>query len=439
VTASGRASGRWRWLVAPFSPRGLSGFALLGFFLLSVMATGLGFADLRAANTDSGDLSPPELVFTIATTLFVVTAMMVALHHLVAGERWWLKLISFLFYLLFAVWTVGFGYGFFWKELAGQEFTERQFEATITNLSASIARASAALETSEHATADVATLAATRAETEAAEGRTCANHPTSTPGEGPLMRSRFAFAERANNLGAEVRTVWIAPVAGQRARLERQVSALTKRTVPANAPAAERATLEKLAAAAKLPSAERRALFTGIHEEARTFASAANDLRALHAGAYADRLTSLAAEVGPDPQRPGSADPARIADPGYCWDVVLNEKLLAAATQLRAVERVDAPEFEFLEGPKATRAAFFGLIQWIARPIGLQVEGAHAFAFDDKAFLALFASIAVDLGIVFLTIIRDAPRTSRRKLRAGQGQGAPTPPRLSGILGPRRR
>src|SRR5262245_17749739 len=88
-TMKGRASSRWRWLTAPFSPRGLSGFALLGFFLLSVLATGLGFADLRAANTDSGDLSAPELVFTIATTLFVVTAMMVALHHLVAGERWW--------------------------------------------------------------------------------------------------------------------------------------------------------------------------------------------------------------------------------------------------------------------------------------------------------------------------------------------------------------
>ena len=123
----------------------------------------------------------------------------------------------------------------------------------------------------------------------------------------------------------------------------------------------------------------------------------------------------------------------------YCWDAVLNEKLRAAATQLRGVEPVTTPGFEFLEGPKATRAAFFGLIQWIARPIGIRVEGGHAFVFDDKAFLALFASIAVDLGIVFLTIIRDAPRTSRRKIRAGQGQGAPTPPRLSGLLGPRRR
>jgi hypothetical protein len=442
VTAGGRGIGRWRWLIAPFSPRGLSGFALLGFFLLSVLATGLGFADLRAANTDTGELSAFELAFTIATTLFVVTAMMVALHQLVAGQAWWIRVVSFFFYVLFAIWTVGFGYGFFWKELAGQEFTERQFEGVITDLSGSITRTSAALETSERATADVAALASSRAQTEAAEGRTCANHPGSTPGEGPLMRSRFAFAARAQNLGAEVRTVWIAPVATQRARLERQVSALVNRAPPAaslDLPAAERVTLEKLSAASRLPSAERRALFTSVHEEARAFANAANDLRSLHANAFADRLVSLAAEVGPDPQRPGSADPARASDPGYCWDVVLSEKLIAASTQIRAVEPVTTPEFEFLEGPKATRAAFFGLIQWITQPLGLKFEGSRDFVFDDKAFLALFASIAVDLGIVFLTIIRDAPVRRRRADRAAAGQGAPTPPRLSTILGEKRR
>jgi hypothetical protein len=441
VGARGQGVGRWRWLTAPFSPRGLSGFALLGFFLLSVAATGLGFADLRAANTDAGELSGIELAITGATTLFVVSAMVVALHHVVGGEaRWWVRGMSFLAYLFFAVWTVGFGYGFFWKELAGQEFTERQFERVITDLSGSITRTSAALETSERATADAAQLAAQRAETEAQEGRTCANYPASTPGEGPLMRSRFAFAERARNLGDEVRTSWIAPVAGQRERLQRQVEALVKRSPPAaQVSAQERALLDKLANASRLPSAERRVLFTGLHEEARTFAVTANDLRQLHAEPFAQRLTLLAAEVGPDPARPGSADPARAIDPGYCWDVVLNEKLTAAAAQLRSVESVAAPEFEFLEGPKATRAAFFGLIAWLAQLVGIDLETDAEFVFDDKAFLALFASIAVDLGIVFLTIVRDAPARGQRPVRAAQGIGQPTPPRLASILGPVKR
>jgi hypothetical protein len=171
-----------------------------------------------------------------------------------------------------------------------------------------------------------------------------------------------------------------------------------------------------------------------VHEDARAFAGAANDLRAIHAGAFAGRLEQLAAEVGPDPLRPGSPDPARAQDPGYCWDVVLHEKLIAAAAQLRAVEPVTAPEFEFIEGPKATRAAFFGLIDWLASLVGVKTQGGHDFVFDDKAFLALFASLAVDLGIVFLTLIRDARPGRRKPGKAAEGQGQPTPPRLSTIL-----
>ena len=105
---------RWRWLTAPFSLRGLSGFAVWGFVLLSVLATGLGFADLRAAGTDTGELSILELAITIALTLFVVSAMVVALHNMVEpGRAWWTRIVAFVFYLIFAIRSAGFGYGFF--------------------------------------------------------------------------------------------------------------------------------------------------------------------------------------------------------------------------------------------------------------------------------------------------------------------------------------
>ncbi len=100
---------RWRWLTAPFSLRGLSGFVLL-----SVLATGLGFPDLRAAGTDTGELSILELAITIALTLFVVSAMVVALHNMVEpGRAWWTRIVAFVFSLIFAIWSAGFGYGFF--------------------------------------------------------------------------------------------------------------------------------------------------------------------------------------------------------------------------------------------------------------------------------------------------------------------------------------
>jgi len=325
--------GRWRWLTAPFSLHGqstniLAGFALWGFFLLSVLATGLGFADLRAAGTETGDLSAPELAITIATTLFVVCAMVVALHNLLEpGRAWWVRIAAFVFYLLFAVWTVGFGYGFFWKELAGQEFTRKQFVAMTGDMAGAVERVAGAATAAETATREAADTASARAQQEATEGRTCANRPASTPGEGPLMRSRFAFADRARSLSAELRQNWIDPIAGPGATLRLQADALSRGVVPASAKtqsADEQALLARLARAPQLPSAERRDLFTGVHEDARTFAAEANDLRALHAEAFAVRLTQLAAEVGPDPARPGSPDPARASDPGYCWDVVLS-------------------------------------------------------------------------------------------------------------------
>ena len=434
----GRRSGggAWRWLTAPFSLRGLSGFALWGFFLLSVLATGLGFADLRAAGTETGELSPLELALTVATTLFVVSAMVVALHNLVErGRAWWVRLVSFVFYLLFAVWSVGFGYGFFWKELAGQEFTRTQFVAVTAEMAGAVERAAGAASAADTAMRDAADTASARANTEAAEGRTCANRPGSTPGEGPLMRSRFSFADRARSLSTELRGAWIDPIAQQGARLRLQADALARGAVPASAPAADRPLLEKLARAPQLPSTERRTLFTSVHEDARTFAAKANDLRALHAESFSARLTQLAAEVGPDPARPGSPDPARADDPGYCWDVVLSEKLLSAAAKVGAVEEVTVPPFEFLEGAKATRAAFFGLIGWLAGAVGIDIAGDETFVFDDKAFLALFASLAVDLGIVFLTLMRVAGQSGGAGGgRASKGLGTPKPPRLSGIL-----
>jgi hypothetical protein len=438
---TGRA-GFWARLAGLFDPRkGLSGFALLGFFLLSLMATGLGFADLRAANTDAEQLSAPELAFTIATTLFVVSAMVVALHAAITDRRIVIKLLSLVFYLLFAVWSVGFGYGFFWKEFAGKEFTQAQFGRVIDGISISLDRTAGALETAEQATRSAADLARRRAESEARDGRTCANHPASTPGEGPLMRARFAFSEGAAALARDVDQKWIAPLAARRAQLVRRVEALKTRQLPEDAdalPAEERALLAKLASARDLPSHERRVLFVGVHAEAEAFAQASNSLRQLNAAAFAERLSLLAADVGPDPRNPGSADPARAADPGYCWDVVLNQQMGQAAASLRAIGDVETPAFEFLEGAKATRAAFFGLLTLVAGLFGIAAPAGAAIPFGQKEFLALFASLAVDLGILFLTLVRDLPEPKQKppkKGRPAKGAGDPRPPQLSSILG----
>ena len=129
--------GRGRWLTAPLSLRDLSGFAPWGFVLL---ATGLGFGDLWAAGTDTGELSTVALAITIATTLFVVSAMGVALHNIIEpGRAWWTRIAVFVLYLVFAIWSVGFG--FFWQELSGQVFMRRRLVAVTCDMDSAVGHA----------------------------------------------------------------------------------------------------------------------------------------------------------------------------------------------------------------------------------------------------------------------------------------------------------
>ena len=431
-----KSGGRWTWVTRPFSPSGgLPALTLLAFCALSAMATGMGFIDLRAANVGAGALSIGDILAGLLLAAFVVCAMVVALHNVVEpGRRIWVRAVALVFYLLFAVWSVGFGFGFFWKELAGREFTQTQFRSAIADLSGAMASVNDQLASAEAAILAAAELARTRAAEEAARGGTCANRPASTPGDGPLTRSRFVFADRAESLAAEARTAWTAPVAAGRARTDRRIHALDTRIPPAfvGVDRDEAELLTDLARVKSLSVARRQEVLERVFEDARGFTAEADRLRLLHAEVFADRLDDLARAVGPDPARPGAADPARADEAGYCWDVVLNAQLEEAAGRLREVAPVKAPDFEFLEGPNATRAAFFSMLGWIGGLFGLSVSGG-VVPFGDKAFAALFASVIVDLAIFFLTILRAARPVDKTPPTArGEGE-APRPPNLSWI------
>jgi hypothetical protein len=114
----------------------------------------------------------------------------------------------------------------------------------IDAISGSLDRTSGALGTAEQSTRSAADLAMRRAESEAKDGRTWANHPASTSGEGRLMRARFAFLQSAATLAKDVEVRWIASLSGRRTELVRRVETLRTRIVPADAaqfPAAEQA------------------------------------------------------------------------------------------------------------------------------------------------------------------------------------------------------
>lgn len=417
---------------------------------VSVIATALGFSDLRMANGDKDSLSLAEAIPIWLVTVFVILTMVAALNaFLGVGMRTrktvslkeeqaglkgrisksvlTLRGLALVFYLFFAFWSIGFGYGFFWKELAGQEYTRNQFGLAIEDVSASVANATDALETVESSVIAAATTARERAEVEAAQGGTCSNRPNSVPGDGPLTRARFAFADRAQALRDDVSARWLNRLSGDRRELAFRLQALTTGLAPEveNATDEERALLQKLAIAPRLTSKERERIFTKVFDDARAFTAKANALRAANAPLYASRLDDLAALVGPDPNNPSRPDPARASDSAYCWDTVLTEQLETSAQSLRSLDDMATPQFEFLEGPKATRAAFFELAS-----IPAKLSKSEEITFGEKEFIALFASIAVDLGILFLTLVRAAMET---RLLRGHAARRPTPMRLGDV------
>ena len=404
--------------------KGAALIALGGFMVVSIIATAMGFADLRMANADTTELKLFEMVPIILLTIFVVLAMVASLNTVLGvgletsengkpKRHPLLRVISLLFYAFFAFWSVGFGYGFYWKELAGQEYTQNQFKLAIEEVGNSVDLATNALATVEVAMGDSAVTARTRAQEEADNGKTCSNQPNSIPGDGPLTRARFAFADRTETLQQEVTQNWTQQLVSDRARLARRVSALSTGEAPVvdGLVRQEAELLGLLAIASDLSSADRRSLFATVFDDARAFTTKANGLRQRNAEAIANRLDNLAAEVGPDPQSPGRPNPARQGDVSYCWDTVLNEKLQAASQSLRSLENIPSPEFEFTEGPKATRAAFFDL----ARIVTFNQDMASE-KFGEKNWIALFASIAVDAGIFFLTLAR--ANMERKQIRA---------------------
>ena len=391
--------------------------ALFGFMCVSIFATGMGFQDLRLANLDQTSLSWKESLPVWGMTVFVILAMVAALNaalgvgfaHDASGvekKRIGLRIIATLFYFFFAFWSVGFGYGFFWKELAGQEYTQAQFKAAIEEVSRSESGAADALTTVESAVTSAASTARDRAEEEAQNGGTCANRPGSVAGDGPLTRARFAFADRAEALRDDVNGSWTSKLDEDGFVLQRRIETLSKGEAPAASTeidAEEAALLQSLANPGDLDPDQRKRVFATVFDEARAFTAKANGLRATHAETFALRLEELATVVGPDPDNPSRANPARSDDSTYCWDTVLNEKLIAAAGSLRNLNDMPSPEFEFTEGPKATRAAFFNLARAVTSPVT-----GNGAPFGEKEFIALFASIAVDLGILFLTLVRAA-------------------------------
>src|SRR5215510_12703859 len=113
-----------------FGRNALIGLASLLLLLISGYATWHGMRDFiigvsgSAGHDSSGGLSIPNDLLVVIVVAALTFLMWLALRETFgAHRRLTERLITFPLYLFLALWSIGFGYGFWWSLIAGEEAT----------------------------------------------------------------------------------------------------------------------------------------------------------------------------------------------------------------------------------------------------------------------------------------------------------------------------
>lgn len=191
------------------------GLVTLLLLVASFFATWRGMSDFITSYDLVAGAASKGLVLLIVVTLSL--AMYVALRELVSpyyASGWWAaiwkRVVAGILYAVLAIWSVGFGYGFWWSLVAGQDATETALERTVASLGQESSDVRARLGAAVSVMASAEQLSDAKANREAAEGGTCGVN--SRAGTGPLARARSETQVQIASLAASVRDDWQLPL-----------------------------------------------------------------------------------------------------------------------------------------------------------------------------------------------------------------------------------
>ena len=183
------------------------------------------------------------------------------------------RLITFPLYLFLALWSVGFGYGFWWSLIAGEEATR----SSLSNLQEDARDASsvvvARLDAVRIQLDSVVSWSEGQMAREERSGGSCG--VASGAGRGPLYNARRSVRDSVASLRDGIKTSWLGPV-------QADIEALKK-----SAAGPEGVTVEER-------QKKFEAMASGIRAKARSIAARSNEL----GKSTASEMNALAAVVG---------------------------------------------------------------------------------------------------------------------------------------------
>lgn len=377
----------------------LIGIASIMLLLIAGFATWHGMRDFIIGVSTSPAGSTQELPgglsfsndFLVIIVVFALTFLMWLMlrESFAQGRRWTERLVTFPLYVFLAIWSIGFGYGFWWSLIAGEEATRTGLSGLQQDAGDAASAVAARLDAVKVGLDGVVTWSATQMAREESSGGSCGT--SSGAGRGPLYAARVGVRDQIASLRDGVQNSWIAPVQTDIASLQQSVAQLQGSTV------AER-------------QASFNAMATNIRSRARDIAARSNEL----GKSTATEMRAIAAAVSVPPGQGGFS----------CYDLTLAQRLTQAAVQADQPAVLTLREASFNEGPAGVANAIkrlwenigaylSSLIGWIA---GAQPDAATKTGepITGRDMIALLATIGIDLGLLALAILNPPPPESKR-------------------------
>jgi len=396
-----------------FGRNALIGIASLLLLIISGYATWVGMTDFivgvqaEGAPERARDIGVLSVTNEVLISLVVITLtflMWLALRETFGAQRRWSeRLITFPLYIFLVMWSVGFGYGFWWSLIAGAEATRTSLAELQEDARAAGASVSARLDAVQVQLDSVVAWSETQMEREETAGGSCGR--PSGAGRGPLYAAREGVRDSVASLRESIAQSWIAPVQQDITELRQSATDLSGETYAERQRAFEQRAQE-------------------IRSRARSIASRSNELGA----SYAAEMRALANVVSIPPGKAGFS----------CYDPTLAERLRKAADQADEPVVLDLRTAEFTEGPAGVANAIrllwtnigaylSGLIDFVGS--GFQTGGdgetiTPGSGITGRDLIALLAAIGVDLGLFALMVLNPpaTPPTRRDALARTQAR-----------------
>jgi hypothetical protein len=377
----------------------LIGIASIMLLLIAGFATWHGMRDFIIGVSQSPAGASQELPgglsfsndFLVIIVVFALTFLMwLMLRETFAqGRRWSERIVTFPLYVFLAIWSIGFGYGFWWSLIAGEEATRTGLAGLQQDAGDAASAVAARLDAVKVGLDGVVTWSETQMAREETSGGSCGT--SSGAGRGPLYAARVGVRDQITSLRDGVQNSWIAPVQADIASLQQSVAQLQGTTV------AER-------------QASFNAMATNIRSRARDIAARSNEL----GKSTATEMRAIAAAVSVAPGQSGFS----------CYDPTLAQRLTQAAVQADQPAVLQLREAAFNEGPagvaNAIKRLWDNLGAYLSSLIGYISGNAPAATTETgqpitgRDMIALLATIGIDLGLLALAILNPPPPESKR-------------------------